>query len=140
MSKTSRQEQRRRTERQEARQRRLELAIRAYKMPKMMSDMEGNKFLPGDPEYKKWVMLDLTEKAMIKAKQIYGGQRTELDLYNLSIGMGGQMIPAAARAGLEKLRGELGLEGEMEPGWRRLWDYLSHHMGGDVVLARRDAD
>ena len=66
MSKTSRQEQRRRTERQEARQRRLELAIRAYKMPKMMSDMEGNKFLPGDPEYKKWVMLDLTEKAMKK--------------------------------------------------------------------------
>ena len=106
----------------------------------MMSDMEGNKFLPGDPEYKKWVMLDLTEKAMKKAKQIYGGQRTELEIYDLAMGMGGQMIPAAARAGLEKLRGELGLEGEMEPGWRRLWDYLSHHMGGDVVLARRDAD
>ena len=68
-------EQRRRTERQEARQRRLELAIRAYKMPKMMSDMEGNKFLPGDPEYKKWVMLDLTEKAMKKAKQIYGDSK-----------------------------------------------------------------
>ena len=137
MSKTSRQEQRRRDERQLRQKRQVEMVIRTHKTPKMIPDEDGKEYRTGDPEYKDLELEFLRVKAVIKAEQIYGRKPTDMEIYDLYIGMGSQMMPAEAGAALEKLRDELGLEGGADLRGAELLDYLFQRMAGAVVEAER---